>query len=79
MTLEQMRSYISHHPKYKDSPRWRDRCMRMPAPQVCAIYMQFKKADYNKIEREMKKQNKENAKYHQINMFEYMEGLQNGT
>lgn len=79
MTVEQMRIYISHHPKYKDSPRWRVRCMNMSDLQVCAVYHKFRKLDYRKIEREMKKQNKDNSEYHQINMFEYMEGLQNGT
>ena len=46
----------------------------MPDPQVHAIYKQFQKVDYKKLERELKAQEKENANYHQINMFEYMEG-----
>lgn len=74
MTIEQERNYISKHPKYKNSPKWIDRVMRMPDPQVHAIYKQFQKVDYKKLERELKAQEKENANYHQINMFEYMEG-----
>jgi hypothetical protein len=51
--------------------------MRMPEPQVYAIYRQFQKADYKKIERDMKRNNKENEQYHQMNIFEYMEELEN--
>ncbi len=74
MTIEQMRNYICQHPKYKESPKWKARVMRMPEPQVYAIYRQFKKADYKQIARELKEQEKENQNYHQIDMFEYMEG-----
>ena len=77
MNINQMRMYIAKHPKYKNSPRWIDRVMRMPEPQVYAIYRQFQKADYKKIEREMKRNNKENEQYHQMNIFEYMEELEN--
>lgn len=73
MTIDQMRSYICNHPKYKDSSKWKARVMRMPDPQVYAIFKQFQKVDYKKLERELKQQEKENAKYHQINMFEYEE------
>lgn len=75
MTIDQEKNYILQHPKYKNSMKWRDRVMCMPDPQVHAIFKQFQKADYKKIERELKQQEKENAQYHQINMFEYMEGL----
>lgn len=74
MSIEQMRVYISQHPKY-NSPAWRDKCNRMPDGQVIAIYHNFKKQDYSKVRKEMKQTEKENQKYHQINMFEYMEGL----
>ncbi len=74
MTIEQMRNYICNHPKYKESPKWKARVMRMPNPQVYAIYKQFQKADYKQISRQLKEQEKENQKYHQIDMFEYMEG-----
>lgn len=73
MTIEQERNYIAKHPFYKNSPKWISRVMRMPDPQVHAIYEKFKKADYAKLERELKAQKKENSNYHQINMFEYME------
>ena len=75
MTIERMRDYISKHPAYKNSPRWKARVMRMPEPQVFAIYKKFKDADYKKIERDIKARDKENAQYHQMDMFEYMEGL----
>lgn len=74
MTIEQERSYILQHPKYKNSIAWWSKVMRMPDPQVHAIYKQFQKVDYKKIEHELKNQEKDNANYHQINIFEYMEG-----
>lgn len=74
MTIDQMRTYICQHPKYRNSPKWKARVMRMPEPQVFAIYNQFKKADYKKIEKELKAQEKDNQNYHQIDIFEYMEG-----
>lgn len=75
MTVEQMRDYISKHPAYKGSMTWKMRCMRMPEPQVFAIYKKFKDVDYKKLEMEIKQQDKTNEEYHQINMFEYLEGL----
>ena len=78
MTIDQERNYIAKHPYYKNSPKWLARVMRMPEPQVHAIFKRFQKADYEKLERELKAQEKENAKYHQINMFEYMEAIENG-
>lgn len=75
MTINQERNYILQHPKYKHSVNWRWKVMHMPDYQVHAIYKQFQKVDYKKLEREIKKQSKENEKYHQMNMFEYMEGI----
>ena len=77
MSIEQMRVYIADHPKYKNSPNWRYRCQTMPSSQVVAIYNNFRKMDYKKIEKELKAQDKDNQSYHQINIFEYMEGLVN--
>ena len=74
MTIDQERNYILQHPKYKNSMTWRGRVMKMPDPQVHAIFKQFQKVDYKKLERELRQQEKENTKYHQVNMFEYMEG-----
>ena len=74
MTIDQERSYILKHPKYKDHKGWWSKVMKMPDPQVHAIYKQFQKVDYKKLERELKAQEKENEQYHQINMFEYMKG-----
>ena len=73
--IDEMRTYICQHPKYKNSVSWRARVMKMKVAQVVAIYRQFRILDYRKIEREMKRQEKDNQKYHQIDMFEYMESL----
>jgi len=72
MTIDQERTYILQHPKYKGHKGWWSKVMKMPDPQVHAIFKQFQKVDYKKLEREMKAQEKENEQYHQINMFEYM-------
>lgn len=72
--MNQMRTYISQHPKYRNSPKWKDRVMRMPENQVVALYNKFRELDYKKIERQMKQQEKENQNYHQVDIFEYMEG-----
>lgn len=74
MTIEDMRYHVENHPKYRDSPRWRDRVRRMPDEQVFAIYEKFKLEDYRKIEREMKETKKSNDQFHQMDIFEYMEG-----
>lgn len=74
--MNQMRTYISQHPKYRNSPKWKARVMRMPENQVVALYNKFRELDYKKIERQMKQQEKENQNYHQVDMFEYMEGQQ---
>ncbi len=74
MTIDQERTYIMQHPKYRHSVNWRARVMKMPDSQVHAIYKQFQKLNYKKIEKEVKQQNKDNEQYHQIDMFEYMEG-----
>ena len=73
MTINQERNYILQHPLYKNSMTWRASVMRMPDYQVHAIYKKFQKKDYKKLEMEIKKQNKENEKYHQMDIFEYME------
>lgn len=78
MTIDQERNYIAKHPYYKNSPKWLARVMCMPEPQVHAIFKRFQKVDYEKLERELKQREKDNAKYHQINMFEYMEASKNG-
>ena len=75
MTIDQERTYIMQHPKYKNSVKWKDRVMRMPDPQVHAIYKKFQNVDYKKVEKEIKAQKEDNANYHQIHMFEYMEEL----
>jgi hypothetical protein len=70
--LWEMRDYIINHPKYKDKPRWTARVLAMPVPQVAAIYKKFKQEDYKKIQRDLEEQEKDNANYHQINIWEYM-------
>jgi len=32
------REMVAKHPKYKDSPNWRDKVYRMPPNQILAIY-----------------------------------------
>lgn len=72
--MNQMRTYISQHPKYRNSLKWKARVMRMPENQVVALYNKFRELDYKKIEKQMRQQEKENQNYHQVDMFEYMEG-----
>lgn len=74
MQMNEMRNYISQHPLYKNSPAWRDRCQRMKESQVVAIYNKFKLQDWKKLEKVIKKNEKSNEQYHQMDMFEYMEG-----
>ena len=76
MTIDQERTYIMQHPKYKNSVKWKSRVMSMPDPQVHAIFKKFQQADYNQIQREMKAQEKDNVNYHQIDMFEYMKEME---
>lgn len=71
MTIDQERTYIMQHPKYKRYANWQAKVMRMPDSQVHAIYKQFQKLDYRKIEREIKAREQNNQKYHQITIFEY--------
>lgn len=75
MDMNQMRDYISKHPKYRNSPKWKARVMRMPENQVVALYSKFRQLDYNKIEKEMKELEANNSKYHQMDMFEYEEEM----
>lgn len=72
--IAQMREYISKHPRYKNSMAWRDRCQRMPSNQVVAIYNKFLQQNYTKIERDMQAEKSKPETYHQMDMFEYMEG-----
>lgn len=72
MSIDQMRDYISKHPKYKNSPRWIDRVRRMPDAQVFAIYKQFQKVDYRKMEKELKEREKDKYEYHQMTIFDLM-------
>ncbi len=73
MTTQQMRVYISQHPLYKGSMKWKAKCMTMPERQVIAIYNKFKQQDFKKIEKEVLEREKQKEQYHQIDMFEYME------
>ena len=70
MDIRQMRIYISQHPRYKNSASWKARCQTMPDRQVVAIYNNFIKQDFRKIEKEIKQINKSNEQYHQIDIFE---------
>ena len=56
MTINQMRTYISQHPKYKNSQSWVDKCLRMSDNQVLAIYDKFRKLDYNELDKQYNKE-----------------------
>lgn len=73
MTIQQMRVYISQHPMYKGSTTWKVKCQTMPDRQVVAIYNHFRNLDYKKMEKELQATKKSNVKYHQMDIFEYME------
>ena len=45
MDMNQMRTYISQHPKYRNSPKWKARVMRMPENQVVALYNKFRELE----------------------------------
>lgn len=55
MTINQMRTYIAEHPKYRNSQSWRDKCLRMSDNQVLAIYDKFRKLDYYELEKRYSK------------------------
>lgn len=38
VSIAYCRDMVANKSRYKDSPNWRDRVMRMPADQVLAIY-----------------------------------------
>lgn len=85
MTIQQMRIYISQHPKYANSESWRTKCMTMPDRTVVAIYNKFKNINYNDVKREMEFDkalslvgfNKKEEQYHQVDMFEYLAEKEN--
>lgn len=77
MTIDQERDYILKHPYYKNSVTWKDRVMRMGDTQVHAIFKNFQKVDYAKLERNLRKREANNKKYHQIDMFEYLREKEN--
>lgn len=77
MTIDQERTYILQHPKYKKYVNWQSKVMRMSDSQVHAIYKQFQKLDYKKIERELKAKEQEDQKYHQVTIFEWAKELEN--
>ena len=76
MTIDQERDYILKHPYYKNSVTWKARVMNMPDAQVHAIYKNFQKVDYAKLERNLRKRESDN-KFHQIDIFEYLKEKEN--
>lgn len=73
-TLEQKRYAIS---EVYPGAGWKQKCMYMPANQVCAIYQSFLNSGrFTKNRNKSKPASK--GFYHQISIKEYLEGLNNG-
>ena len=72
MDVQQMRVYISQHPKYKGSKTWLQKCMCMPDRMVVAIYNKFKAVDYRQEEKKIRLQQDKPEEFHQITLMEYL-------
>ena len=72
MDVQQMRVYISQHPKYKNSTTWLEKCTTMPDRMVVAIYNKFKNVDYEQEEKTIKSQQNKPEEYHQMTILEYL-------
>lgn len=71
--LEQKRFAIS---EVYPGAGWKQKCMYMPAQQVCAIYYSFLKSGrFEKKKRTDKSKPTNKGFYHQISIGEYLEGL----
>ena len=71
--LEQKRFVIS---EVYPGAGWKQKCMYMPAQQVCAIYYSFLKSGrFEKKKRTDKSKPTNKGFYHQISIGEYLEGL----
>lgn len=77
MDVQQMRVYISQHPRYKHSKTWLAKCMTMPDRMVVAIYNKFRNVDYKKEEQKIKLQQNKPEEYHQITILEYLKEKEN--
>lgn len=70
MTVNEMRTFIIQHPKYKNSMYWKEKVLRMPDNQVIAIYNKFRQKSYEQIEKDLTVA--DNNQYHQMDIFEYV-------
>ena len=49
VSIAYARDMVANHSRYKDSPAWRDKVMRMPPDQILAIYHNMlNKGEFNK-------------------------------
>ena len=70
VAVEYARYMISEKSRYKDSTSWRDRCKRMPANQVLAVYnTMLHKGEFNK-KVETKEETSE-EEYIQMSLFDF--------
>lgn len=72
MNVQEMRVYISQHPKYKNSKSWIQKCMCMSDRAVVAIYNKFKNVDYKQEEKKIKLQQDKPEEFHQVTLMEYL-------
>lgn len=79
MDVQQMRVYISQHPKYKNSKSWIQKCMCMPDRTVVAIYNKFKNVNYRQEEKKIKLQQERPEEYHQMTIMEYLANKEGNT
>lgn len=71
MTIDWMKEAIG---RVYDSAGWKERVRRMPDYQVVAIYKNFQRRDaFKKAETRRRRNERENKKYHQITIGEYLE------
>lgn len=75
MTVQFMRAEIG---KVYNSQKWRNRVSAMPANQVIAVYNRMRENGTIEYAKERRARELEDAKYHQVTMFEYMEEMSNG-
>ncbi len=68
MTVNDMRLYLLE--QYPNSKTWRHRVANMKTNQVIAIYKDMEQRNYRKAQ-EAKAEPKQEAEYHQMDIYEY--------
>lgn len=71
MTIEQMRNRLMYNTQYSESVSWQDKVKHMSPTQVYAIYISFRKNNKFKAKRKTKPK----EEFHQITIYEYLEGI----